>query len=105
MLGGAGASNPQPCLTSVGVVEEDELVPVVVVEQRQQGPPDGGPQLQRELTLALGGEAGRDERDVQGAAEGRQRVHRALVVQAEDGEDAAGVLGANWEKKRETTDE
>lgn len=66
-----------------------------MVEQGQQRAADGRPQLQGELALALGGEAGRDEGDVQGAAEGRQRVHRALVVQAEDGEDTAGVLGAN----------
>lgn len=71
-----------------------------MVEQRQKGSSDGRSQLQRELALALGGEAGRDEGDVQSAAEGRQRVDRAFVVQAEDGEDAAGVLGTNWEKKR-----
>lgn len=87
-------------LTSVRVVQEDELVPVVVVEQGQEGPADGGPELQGELALALGGEAGRDEGDVQGAAEGRQRVDRAFVVQAEDGEHAAGVLGANWGGQR-----
>ena len=67
-----------------------------MVQQGQQGPPDGGPQLQGELGLALGGEAGRDEADVQRPAEGRQRVHRALVVQAEDGEDAPRVLRADW---------
>lgn len=83
-------------LTSVGVVQEDELVPVVVVEEGQESPADGWPELQGELALALGGEAGSDERDVQGAAEGRQRVDWALVVQAEDGKDAAGVLGTNW---------
>lgn len=94
-----------PRLTSVGIVEEDELVPVVVVQQGQQRSSDGWPQLQRELALALGGEAGRDEGDVQGTAEGRQRVHRALVVQAEDGEDAAGVLGADWEERGQTADE
>lgn len=82
-------------LTSVCVVQKDKLVPVVVVQEGQQGSSDGWPHLQRELTLALGGEAGRDEGDVQGAAEGRQRVDGALVVQAEDGEHASGVLGAN----------
>lgn len=82
-------------LTSVCVVEKDKLVPVVVVQEGQQGSSDGRPHLQRELTLALGGEAGRDEGDVQSAAEGRQRVDGALVVQAEDGEHASGVLGAN----------
>lgn len=93
-------------LTSVGVVQEDELVPVVVVEQRQQGSPNRRSQLQGELALPLGGEAGRDEGDVQSAAEGRQRVDRALVVQAKDGEHAAGVLGANWrEEMRKETDE
>lgn len=93
-------------LTSVGVVQEDELVPVVVVEQRQQGSPNRRSQLQRELALPLGGEAGRDEGDVQGAAEGCQRVDRAFVVQAKDGEHAAGVLGANWGKEmRKETEE
>lgn len=75
-----------------------------MVQQGQQGPADGGPELQGELALALGGEAGRDEGDVQGAAEGRQRVDRALVVQAEDGEHATGVLGANWGGDGEITD-
>lgn len=88
-------------LTSVGVIQEDKLVPVVVVEERQERPPDGWPELQGELALALRGEAGRDEGDVQGAAEGRQRVDRALVVQAEDGEDTAGILGANWGRKQQ----
>lgn len=87
-------------LTSVGVVQEDKLVPVVVVEQRQQGSPNRRSQLQRELALPLGGEAGRDEGDVQSAAEGRQRVDRAFVVQAKDGEHAAGVLGTNWGRKQ-----
>lgn len=82
-------------LTSVRVVQEDELLPVVVVEQGEQRAADGRPQLQGELALALGGEAGRDEGDVQRAAERRQRVHRPLVVQAEDGEDTAGILRAN----------
>lgn len=93
-------------LTSVGVVQEDELVPVVVVEQRQQGSPNRRSQLQRELALPLSGEAGRDEGDVQSAAEGRQRVDRAFVVQAKDGEHAAGVLGTNWgQVTRKETDE
>lgn len=86
--------------TSVCVVQEDKLVPVIVVEERQECPPDGRPELQGELALTLGGEAGRNEGDVKGAAEGRQRVDRALVVQAEDGEDTAGVLGANWGEKQ-----
>lgn len=72
-----------------------------MVQEGQQGSSDGRPHLQRELTLALGGEAGRDEGDVQSAAEGRQRVDGALVVQAEDGEHASGVLGANWSKTRQ----
>lgn len=74
-----------------------------MVQEGQQRPSDGRPQLQRELALAFGGEAGRDEGDVQRAAEGRQRVDRALVVQAEDGEDTAGVLGANCKRKRKKT--
>lgn len=82
-------------LTSVGVVQENELVPVVVVEEGQECTADGRPELQGELALAFGGEARGDEGDVEGAAEGRQRVDRALVVQAEDGEDTTGVLGAN----------
>lgn len=71
-----------------------------MVEEGQQSPPDGRPELQGELALALGGEAGRDEGDVQGAAERCQRVDGALVVQAEDGEDTAGVLRTNWRRKK-----
>lgn len=88
-------------ITSVGVVEEDKAAPVVVVEQRQQRPPDGRPQLQGKLALCLGGEAGRHQADVQRPAEGRQRVDRALVVEAEDGEDPSGVLGADWEEEEQ----
>lgn len=87
--------------TSVRVVQEDELVPVVVVEEGQEGPTDRRPELQGELALALGGETRRDEGDVQRAAEGRQRVDRTLVVQAENGEDTAGVLGADCGRKQE----
>lgn len=72
-----------------------------MVEEGQECPPDRWPELQSELALALGREAGRDEGDVQGAAERRQRVDRTLVVQAEDGEDTAGVLGANCGRKQE----
>lgn len=72
-----------------------------MVEQGQQGPPDGWSQLQGELALALGGEAGRDEGDVQRTAEGCQRVHRALVIQAKDGEDTAGVLRADCTENTE----
>ena len=70
-----------------------------MVEEGQERSPDARPELQGELALAFGGEAGSDEGDVQGAAEGCQRVDRALVVQAEDGEDTTGVLGANWGRK------
>lgn len=72
-----------------------------MVEEGQEGPTDRRPELQGELALALGGETRRDEGDVQRAAEGRQRVDRTLVVQAEDGEDTAGVLGADCGRKQE----
>lgn len=91
---------PTSSLTSVGVIQEDKLVPVVVVEEGQQSPPDGRPKLQSELALTLGGETGCDEGDVQGAAEGCQRVDRTLVVQAEDGEDTTGVLGTDWRREQ-----
>lgn len=45
--------------TSVCVVEEDKSTPVVVVQQWQQSPSDGRPELQGELALCLSGEAGR----------------------------------------------
>lgn len=51
-------------LTPVGVVQEDETVPLVVIQQAQERPPQGGPQLQHELALPFRGETGRDERDV-----------------------------------------
>lgn len=72
-----------------------------MVEEGQEGPTDRRPELQGELALALGGETRCDEGDVQRAAEGRQRVDRTLVVQAENGEDTAGVLGADCGRKQE----
>lgn len=56
-------------LTSIRVVQENKAVPFIMVQQAQEGSPQGRPQLQHELALALRGETGRDERDVQGAAE------------------------------------
>lgn len=56
-------------LTPVCVVEEHKAVPLVVIQQAQEGSAQRRPQLQHKLTLALRGETGRDEGDVQGAAE------------------------------------
>lgn len=71
-----------------------------MVEEGQECAADGRSELQCELTLTLSGEAGRDEGDVQRAAEGRQRVNRTLVVQAKNGEDTTGVLGANLKREQ-----
>lgn len=56
-------------LTSVGVIEEDEAAPVVVVQQGQQSPFDGRPKLQSELAVRFSGEAGRHQADMQSPAE------------------------------------
>lgn len=55
------------------------------------------PQLQDELVVGLDGEGRRDEADVQRAAEGHQHVDGAPVVEAHDGVDALGELGADWD--------
>lgn len=54
------------------------------------------PQLQDELVVGLDGEGRRDEADMQRAAERHQHVDGAPVVQAHDGVDALGELGADW---------
>lgn len=57
-------SAAQRGLTPVRVVQEDEAVPLIVVQQAQERAPQGRPQLQHELALALRGETGCDEGDV-----------------------------------------
>lgn len=93
---------PAPSPTSVGVVQVDELLPLVVRQQAEDGSSEGGAHLDDKLHLVIGGEAGRDEGGVQRAAEGGQGVHGLPVVESEDGVDAAGELGANCGRKRVT---
>lgn len=69
-------------------------------EQAEDGSPEGGPHLDDKLHLIIGGVTGRDEGGVQGAAERGQGVHGLLVVESEDGVDAAGELGANCRDSR-----
>lgn len=88
--------NSECACTSVCVIEEDESVPVIVVQQWQQSSSDGRPQLQRELAFPLCGEAGSHQADVQGSTKRCQRVHWALVVKAEDGKDPPWILRTNW---------
>lgn len=52
-------------------------------------------ELEHELVGGVHGEAGGDEADVEGPAEGREHVHRPPLVKAEDGVDALGELGAD----------
>lgn len=56
-------------LTPVCVVEKDEAVPFVVVEEAEKSASEGRSQLKHKLALALRGETGRDQRDVQRTAE------------------------------------
>ncbi|MEQ2209859.1 hypothetical protein XENOCAPTIV_004906 [Xenoophorus captivus] len=83
-------------LTSVGVVEIDELLPLVMVQQAENGSPQTGSHLDDKLHIGVNGEAGGDEGSVQGTAEGGQRVHGLAVVEPEDGINSPGELGADW---------
>lgn len=86
--------------TSIGVVEVDKLLPVVVREQAEDSTPEGGAHLDDELHLIIGGVTGRDEGGVQSATEGGQGVHGLLVVESEDGVHSTGELGANCRDSR-----
>lgn len=81
--------------TSLGVVEVDKLLPLVVREQAEDGTPEGRSHLDDKLHLIIGGVTGRYKGGVQSAAEGGQGVHGLLVVESEDGVHSAGELGAN----------
>lgn len=85
-----------PALTSVRVVEIHEPLPLVMVQQTENGSPQTGPHLDDELHVGVNGEAGCDEGGVQGATERGQRVHGLPVVEAEDGVNPSGELGADW---------
>lgn len=92
---------PAASPTSLGVVEVDKLVPLVVREEAEDSAAEGRAHLDDKLHLVIGGVTGCDKGGVQSAAERGQRVHGLLVVESEDGVDAAGELGANCRKSRE----
>lgn len=83
-------------LTSVSVVKVDELLPLVMGQQTENGSPQTGPHLDDKLHVSIDGEAGGNEGGVQRPAEGGQRVHGLPVVEAEDGVNSSGELGADW---------
>lgn len=82
-------------LTSVSVVKVDEPLPLVMCQQAENGPAQAWPHLDDKLHVSVDGEAGRDEGGVQRPAEGGQRVHGLPVVEAENGVNSAGELGAD----------
>lgn len=76
------------CPTSVTVVQVGKLVPLVVLDEAEEGSLDIGPHLDDELLSPIQREAGRYEGDVQRPAEGRDGVDRLLVVESENGVDS-----------------
>lgn len=83
-------------LTSVSVVKIDKLLPLVMGQQTENSSPQTGPHLDDKLHISVDGEAGGNEGGVQRPAEGGQRVHGLSVVEAEDGVNSSGELGADW---------
>lgn len=59
----------QVSLTSLGVIEVDKLLPLVVREQAEDSTSEGGAHLDDKLHLVIGGVTGCDKGGVQGAAE------------------------------------
>ena len=68
-----------------------------MLQQGHEGLLKLGPQLQDKLVVGLDREGGRDEADVQRAAERHQHVDRPPVVQTHDGVHALRELGADWD--------
>lgn len=66
-----------------------------MVQETENSSSQAGPHLDDELHVSVDWEAGRDEGGVQRPAEGGQRVHGLPVVEAEDGVNSSGELGAN----------
>ena len=87
------------CLTSIAVVQVGELVPLVVLDEAEEGPLDVGPHLDDELLVPIQGEAGRDEGDVERPAERRDGVDRLLVVESENGVDPPRELRTDWKRR------
>lgn len=83
-------------LTSVSVVKVDKLLPLVMVQKTENSSSQTGPHLDDKLHISVNGEAGSNEGGVQRPAEGGQRIHGLPVVEAEDGVDSSGELGADW---------
>lgn len=90
----------RPFLTSLCVVKVDKPLPVVVFQETENSSSQAGPHLDDKLHISVSGEAGRDEGGVQCPTERGQRVHGLLVVEAEDGINSSGELGANCQQKQ-----
>lgn len=67
-------------------------------QHAENGTSQGGAHLNDELHVRVSGIARRDEGGVQGTAERGQGIHGLLVVEPEDGINASGELGADWNK-------
>lgn len=66
-----------------------------MVQQAENSSSQTGPHLDDKLHVGVDGKAGSNEGGVQCPAEGGQRVHGLPVVEAEDGVNSSGELGAD----------
>lgn len=90
----------QSGLTSVAVIQVGKLVPLVVLNEAEEGTLDVGSHLDDELLVPIQREARRYEGDVQRPTERRDGVHRLLVVEAEYGVHSSWELWTDWSRGR-----
>lgn len=93
--------SPNPWLTPVSIINVDKFLPLVMVDDTDEGILQLGAQLEDKLVGCVNGKARCNEADMEGPAEGGQHVDSPPLIKPKDGIDSFGELGADWKRRRE----
>ena len=93
--------SPSPWLTPVSIINVDKFLPLVMVDDTDEGILQLGAQLEDELVGCVNGTAWCNEADVEGPAEGGQHVDSPPFIKPKDGIDSFRELGTDWKRRRE----
>lgn len=85
-------------LTSVAVVQVGELVPLVVLDEAEEGALDIWSHLDDELLISIQRKARRYKGDVESPTKWCDGVHRLLVVEPKDGVHSSWELWTDWSR-------
>jgi len=93
--------SPNPWLTPVSIINVDKFLPLVMVDDTDEGILQLGAQLKDKLVGCVNGKAWCNEADVEGPAKGGQHVDSPSFIKPKDGIDSFGELGTDWKRRGE----